>query len=304
MLIARITGGIGNQLFQYAFVRSLSIKLNHKFKLDLSWYHNYHKYEEESNPNAATKRTYLLDKFNVKENILNPLFLSISYRLNNNSFLKRVKKYPVLNHFTYSTITESEFDINKIQNLKNVYLSGVWQMDDLFEEYRNLIKEEFILKNKLSVENKSFLNKIKQSNSIAIHIRRGDLLSRPAAVADQPYSTDKYYYDGVNIMKEKLKNPELFVFSDDIDWVNNNLKFVLPTTFIDNNGPDYEHFNLICNCKHQIIANSTFSWWAAWLNNYQGKIIISPKWWYRDPVKNGSIIRIPQDWTILENLKN
>lgn len=302
MLIARITGGIGNQLFQYAFVRSLSKKLNQKYKLDLSWYRNYHKYEDTKDPNAATQRKYLLDKFNVKENILNPLYLSISYRINNYSKLNRVKEYPLLNHFTYSTITESEFDINKIQNLKNVYLSGFWQKDSLFEEYSYLIREEFNIKNKLSDQNNSFLNKIIQSNSIAIHIRRGDLLSRPAAVAEQPYSTDKYYFDGVKLMKERLKNPELFVFSDDIDWVNNSFKFDLPTTFVSNDGPDYEHFKLMCNCKHQIIANSTFSWWAAWLNNYQEKIIISPKWWYRDPDKNESIIRIPQDWIILENI--
>ena len=85
--------------------------------------------------------------------------------------------------------------------------------------------------------------------------------------------------------------------------VNNNFKFDLSTNFIDNDGPDYEHFNLMCNCKHQIIANSTFSWWAAWLNKYQEKIIISPKWWYRDPIKNQRTIRIPENWIILENLE-
>ena len=299
MLIARITGGIGNQLFQYAFIRSLSIKLNKKFKLDLSWYRDYYKYEEIRNPNAATKREYLLDKFNVKENTLNPIYLSISYRLNNSLNFKR---YPLLNHFYYNTVSESEFDINKIRYLKNVYLTGFWQNNNLFEEFHEIINEEFSLKNKLSADNKTILNKIEKSNSVALHIRRGDLLSRPAAVAEQPYSTDKYYFDGINIIKENLKNPELFVFSDDIDWVNNNFKFDLPTTFIDNAGPDYEHFNLMCNCKHQIIANSTFSWWAAWLNNYQEKIIISPKWWYRDPIKNQRTIRIPENWIILENL--
>ena len=303
MLIARIIGGIGNQLFQYAFVRSLSIKLNQKFKLDLSWYRDYHKFEKTNDLNAATKRTYLLDKFNVKNNLLNPLYLSISYRLNNYSILNRLKKYPVLNHFIYSTIAESEFDIHKIQNLKSVYISGFWQKNNLFEEYRDLIKTEFTLRNKLSVENEFFFNKIEQSTSVAIHIRRGDLLSRPAAVAEQPYSTEKYYTNSINVMKEKLEKPELFVFSDDIDWVQNNHNFNIPTTFIDNGGPDYEHFNLMCNCKHQIIANSTFSWWAAWLNTYSNKIIISPKWWYRDPIKNESAIRIPEDWIILENLE-
>lgn len=304
MLIARIIGGIGNQLFQYAFVRSLSIKLNQKFKLDLSWYRDYDKFEKTNDPNAATKREYLLDKFNIKENLLNPIYLSISYRLNNSSILNKIIKYPPFRYFTYNTITESDFDFNKIKNFNNVFLSGFWQENNLFEEYRDILKEEFLLKNKLSAENKILLKKIESANSVAVHIRRGDLLSRPAAAAEQPYSSDKYYLNSTHIIKEKVKKPELFVFSDDINWVKNNHKFDIPTTYVDNDGPDYEHFNLMCNCKHQIIANSTFSWWAAWLNNYQKKIIISPKWWYRDPVKNESIIRIPQNWIILENIED
>ena len=304
MLIARITGGIGNQLFQYAFIRSLSLKLNQEFKLDLSWYRDYNKFEKVNDPNAATKREYLLDKFNVKDNLLNPVYLSISYRLNNSSILNKIIKYPPFRYFSYNTITELDFDFNTINNFNNVYLSGFWQNSNLFEEFSDIIKEEFALKNKLSEENNILLSKIKSSSSIAIHIRRGDLLNRPVAVAEQPSSSEQYYYNAINNIKGKVENPEIFIFSDDINWVKNNYKFDIPTTYIDNDCPDYEHFNLMCNCKHQIIANSTFSWWAAWLNNYQEKIIISPKWWYRDPVKNELIIRIPQDWIILENIKN
>lgn len=304
MIIIRITGGIGNQLFQYAFVRSLSIKLNEKFKLDLSWYRDYHKFEKADNPNAATKREYLLNKFNIKENLLNPVYLSISYRLNNSSILNKIIKYPPFTYFSYNTTTELDFDINKIKKFNNVYLSGFWQKNNLFEEFREILKEEFTLKNNLSEKNTILLNKIKSSNSVAIHIRRGDLLNRPVAVAEQPSSSDKYYYNAIDKIMEKVEEPELFVFSDDINWVKNNYKFNSPTTYVHNNGPDFEHFKLMCNCKHQIIANSTFSWWAAWLNNYQKKIIISPKWWYRDPVKNESIIRIPQNWIVLENIEN
>lgn len=304
MLIARITGGIGNQLFQYAFVRSLSIKFNKKFKLDLSWYRDYDKYEKPKDPNAATKREYLLDKFNIKENLLNPIYLSISFRLNNSSTLKKLINFRPLNYFSFNTVVEADFTLNEIKSMNNVYLAGVWQKSDLFDEFDNLIKEEFTLKNKLSAENNILLKNIKSTNSIAIHIRRGDLLSRPVAVAVQPSSSKKYYYNAINKIKEKVENPEIFIFSDDIKWVKNNYKFDIPTNYIDNGGPDYEHFNLMCNCQHQIIANSTFSWWAAWLNNYQKKIIISPKWWYRDPVKNESIIRIPQNWIILENIED
>jgi len=302
MLIIRITGGIGNQLFQYAFVRSLSIKLNQKFKLDLSWYRDYHKFEKTDDPNAATRREYLLNKFNIKENLLNRVYLSISYRLNNSSILNKIKKYPLFTYFSYNTITESDFNLNNIKNSNNVYFSGFWQKNNLFEEYRNILIEEFTLKNNVSEKNAILLNKIKSSNSVAIHIRRGDLLSRPDAVAIQPSSSKQYYYNAINKIKEKIEKSEIFVFSDDINWVKNNYKFDIPTTYIDNNGPDYEHFKLMCKCKHQIIANSTFSWWAAWLNNYQEKIIISPKWWYRDPIHNESIIRIPENWIILNNI--
>ena len=303
MIIIRITGGIGNQLFQYAFVRSLSIKLNQKFKLDLSWYRDYHKFEKADNPNAATKREYLLNKFNIKENLLNPVYLSISHRLNNSSILNKIIKYPPFTYFSSNTITELDFDLNKIKNFNNVYLSGFWQKNNLFEEFRDILKEEFTLKNNLSEKNTILLNKIKSSNSVAIHIRRGDLLNRPVAVAEQPSSSDKYYYNAIDKIMEKVEEPELFVFSDDINGVKNNYQFNISTTYIDNEGPDFEHFKLMCNCKHQIIANSTFSWWAAWLNNYQEKIVISPKWWYRDPVKNESIIRIPQNWIVLENIE-
>ncbi len=304
MLIARITGGIGNQLFQYAFVRSLSKKLNQKFKLDLSWYRDYNKFEKTNDPNAATKREYLLDKFNIKENLLNPVYLSISYRLNNSPILNKIIEYPPLRYFSYSIVAESDFNINKIQGLHNIYLTGFWQNSDLIEEFSGVIKEEFALKNKLSEESKILLEKIESTNSVAVHIRRGDLLSRPVAVAEQPSSSEQYYYNAINKIKEKVENPEIFIFSDDINWVKNNHKFDIPTTYIDNEGPDFEHFKLMCNCKHQIIANSTFSWWAAWLNNYQEKIVISPKWWYRDPIKNESIIRIPQNWIVLENIEN
>jgi hypothetical protein len=303
MLIIRITGGIGNQLFQYAFVRSLSIKLNKNFNLDLSWYRDYHKFEKADNQNAATKREYLLDKFNIKENLLNPVYLSISFRLNNSSNFDKIKKYPPFRFFTYNTITELDFDFNKIKNFNNVYLSGFWQKNNLFEEYRDILKEELTLKNNMSEKNTILLDKIKSSSSIAIHIRRGDLLSRPIAVAEQPSSSKQYYYNAINKIKWKVEKPEVFVFSDDINWVKNNYKFDIPTTYIDNEGPDFEHFKLMCNCKHQIIANSTFSWWAAWLNNYQEKIVISPKWWYRDPIKNESIIRIPENWIILNNIE-
>lgn len=297
MLIARITGGLGNQLFQYAFIRSLALKLNTKYYLDLSWYHNFDKYEDAKNPDSATKRKYLLDNFNVNEQILNPIYLSISFRLSKH----RIAKNKIFNYFNYTTVDEDDFDINQLPHT-NTYLKGFWQNSKLFTEYGDIIRKEFKLKNELSKDNQAYLDKIRTENGIAIHIRRGDLLSRPVAVADQPYSTNDYYYEGIKNINQKVSNASLFVFSDDIDWVETNLRFDLPTTYINSDGPDYEHFYLMANCNHHVIANSTFSWWAAWLNNYKNKIVISPKWWYRDPQKNKKIIWIPDEWIILNNI--
>lgn len=299
MLIAKITGGIGNQLFQYAFIRSLALKLNEKFTLDLSWYRDYHKYEDINNPNSATKREYLLNNFNIEEKIISPHYLSISYRVEKYKFLNII---PLLKYFQYDIIDEDTFDINNIPQNTNVYLRGFWQNSTLFTEYGYIFRNEFTLKNNLSEPNQDLLNQIKSVNSVAIHIRRGDLLSRPVAVEDQPYSADKYYEDSVNIIYEKVDNPQLFIFSDDIDWVKKNHKFGLPTYYVDTDGPDHEHFNLMCHCKHHVIANSTFSWWAAWLNKFKNKIVISPKWWYRDPIKNSKVIWIPEEWIVLNNI--
>lgn len=299
MLIARITGGIGNQLFQYAFIRSLSLKLNLKFFLDLSWYRDFEKFEDCTNPNSATKREFLLDKFKITQNYLNPLYLKTSHHLRRYS---GVNKLPLLRYFNYITINEKDFAINNLPLNRNIYLKGIWQNSKLFVEFNDLLKNEILLKNELSSDNNRFLQKIRSTNSIALHIRRGDLINRPNAIRDQPYSSDEYYQEGIKIIGKKIRNTVLYIFSDDIKWVENSLKFDQPTVYINSDGPDFEHFYLMSQCNHNIIANSTYSWWAAWLNTNDNKIIISPKWWYRDSKHNNSIIWIPNNWISLNNI--
>jgi len=304
MLIAQISGGLGNQLFQYAFVRSLALRLNQKYKLDLSWYYDFEKYDNSDNPNVNTRRAYLLNKFNISEKLLSRNYLRIAHRIRHSSVLCNLEFYPV-KYFKFKRINESDFDIDKIPKYENLYFGGYWQNSKIFEDHADLFKSEFTLKNKMSLENQELLDKINSTNSVALHIRRGDLLSRPATVLkalDSPCLSENYYSNAINIISKKIKSVNLYIFSDEIDWVKNNKEFNAPPTFVDTKGPDYEHFVLMCKCKHQIIANSTFSWWAAWLNSYAKKIVISPKWWYRDKKKNESIIRIPQDWIKIENM--
>lgn len=305
MLIARITGGIGNQLFQYAFVRSLSIKLNQKFKLDLSWYHDYHKFEKSNDPKAATKRDFLLNYFNIKSPVTNKVYLNLIKRLEirskNSIFFKFLLDGP-LNNFSFEKIDHNNFSLEVIKESPRVYLTGYWQNNDIIEEYKKRISNDLILKHPLSANNKSYLKSINSISSVAIHFRRGDFISKPKPRELHAPCSSNYYQNGIKQIQKIINNAHFFIFSDDIKWIKNNYNFSTNTTFIDNAGPDYEHLFLMSQCKHQITANSTFSWWAAWLNPNSGKIIITPKYWYNDQYLNNTLTRIPKEWIKLNNM--
>lgn len=305
MLIARINGGIGNQLFQYAFVRSLSIKFNQKFLLDLSWYFDYDKYEKLNDPKAATKRDFLLNYFNIKSPITNKFYLNwikrLEIRSKNSTLFKYLLTGP-LNKFSFKIINQDNFSFAVINESPRVYLSGYWQHDDIIEDYKKQISKDLILKHTLSANNKSYLKSINSTNSVAIHYRRGDFVSKPKPQALHAPCSNNYYQNSIKLMQKIIDDAHFFIFSDDIEWIKNNYDFSTNTTFIDNDGPDYEHLFLMSQCKHQITANSTFSWWAAWLNTNLNKNVITPKYWYNNKDFNNTLTRIPKEWIKLNNM--
>ena len=298
MIIVRINGGLGNQIFQYATARAISIKLNRKLLLDIAWYHDINTLDDQSDPNATTIRDFLLDNFNIQSRIINKIHLNwikrLEIRSKNSKFYKLLLDGP-LNNFSYTTIDRNNFSLESIQTHQHVYLTGYWQNNDIFEEYKNLISDELILKYPLSANNQDYLNSINATNSVAIHVRRGDYISKPNSQKVHASCSNNYYYDSIEYIQKKMNDLHYFIFSDDIAWVKNNLTFNTNTTFIDNESPAYEHLYLMSQCKHQITANSTFSWWAAWLNTNPDKTIITPEYWYNDKHLNDSVVRIPND---------
>jgi len=305
MIIARINGGLGNQLFQYATARAISIKLNRKLLLDIGWYSNIYTQEDRSDPNATTHRDFLLNYFNIQSRVINKTHLNwikrIKIRSINSKFYKFLRDCP-LNIFSYTTINHNNFSLESIQEHPHVYLTGYWQNNDIIEEYKDLLYDDLILKHPLSENNQDYLKSINTTNSVAIHFRRGDYQSKPKSRDVHASCSNYYYYEGIDYLRNKISNLHYFIFSDDMTWVKNNLDFNANTTFIDNDGPSYEHLYLMSQCKHQIIANSTFSWWAAWLNTYPQKIIITPQYWYNNKHLNETVIRIPKDWIKINNL--
>ena len=273
MIIVEIIGGLGNQLFQYATARRLAHVSNQPFKLDLTFFKKY-----DPSP-------YRLNFFNIKESIANndeinkykseqshSLYAKVLKKITGKSILCNGK-----NH-----IQQSEFHFNKkVLKVKgDVYLEGYWPNEKYFIDIEKIIRKEFTLINAINCQNKKMANKINSVNAVSLHIRRGDYIGNSFF---SECSID-YYYDAINYINSSIDNPHFFIFSDDINWVIDNLKIEFPKEYVDFNDvfTDYEDLRLMSLCKHNIIANSTFSWWGAWLNSNENKIIIAPKIWYNN----------------------
>jgi len=285
MIIIKIQGGLGNQMFQYALGRNIAITNKTTVKFDLSWFEQY------------KTRTYKLHHFNIVGDFAT------------NKESKRLKKYGrkagrlafLHNYFIADDsiyIKQKQFEFNPkiLKNKGPAYLDGHWQSKKYFKNVEDVIREEFTLKNEPSNTYKNNEQKIKERNSVSLHIRRGDYITMKKAADAIGVCPLDYYYKAVKKIAKKIEKPTFFIFSDDIEWVKKNLKIKYPMIFVSNNKlEDYEELILMSKCKHNIIANSSFSWWGAWLNNNPNKMVIAPKRWFKDPSKNTGDL-IPENW--------
>ena len=290
MIIVRVTGGLGNQMFQYAMYKSLEkkgklVKLDSKSFYETKKEHNGYELERifDIKPNKPTKED--LEKFD--ENNISTLF-------------KIKRKLFGDKKFVYDT---KEYVFNKdVYKLKNSYLNGYWQSIKYFEGIENDIKKDFRFKNQLDNKNLEILNEIENSNSISIHIRRGDYMSPENYNMYGCIATPTYYKKAIKVIEEKVENPTFFVFSNDMDWVKKNIQINSRVFYIDINSGNgsYKDMQLMSNCKHNIIANSSFSWWGAWLNENKNKIVIAPKKWInREDIDSDKIELFCEGWTLL-----
>jgi hypothetical protein len=254
MIIVRILGGLGNQMFQYAYAKALSLD-GYKVKLDLSKIKKY-----------KLHGGYQLDKYKIDLNTANPFSILLG-----KIGLKKSKKEKNL-----------IFDKN-LKSLKgNEYIKGYFQTEKYFKKIRNTLLTEFVINQKISSETDKIAKKIKLlENSCSLHIRRGDYISDKKANSIHGTCNFDYYNRSIEMMKSKYLNLSFFVFSDDISWTKENL-IIKNALYINNKSIPHEDIYLMSLCKHNIIANSSFSWWGAWLNNNDYKTVIAPKKWFVD----------------------
>jgi len=278
MIIMKLKGGLGNQMFQYAFGRALSLDSGKILVLDNSRF---------SGPRLnETPWPFALDDFQIKAQIgLSPL---------ENTLLKASQKRRGLKKkiarilFPVTNIVESGFAyqgtaLNVVQK-SNYSFDGYWQSAKYFEHRRTSLLEDMQLKHALSARSIALLEQIKQSpSSVALHIRRGDYISNASANAVHGTCSIDYYLSAMDHLESKAVQLVFFVFSDDIEWAKANLGSKHKIVFADNgkNVPACEDMYLISACQHQIIANSSFSWWGAWLNANPDKVVIAPQKWFQ-----------------------
>ncbi|MEK7069688.1 MAG: alpha-1,2-fucosyltransferase [Patescibacteria group bacterium] len=282
MIIIKLNGGLGNQLFQYSLGRSLSIKNNDVFKLDLSDF-------TKDNP-----RSYSLGHFNIVENLAKKEDVAKFNKKGLSKLFEKIKPYYKKSVIKYKGY---DFDQNILKLSGNFYLDGYWQSEKYFKDIEGVIRKEITLKEPLVDEHANLINNIKNSNSVSVHIRRGDYATNKKFSAVYNLLDEEYYQRTVKFIAEKIKEPKFFIFSDDIKWAKQNLNIPYPKIFVSDNSEikDYEELTLMSFCKHNIIANSSFSWWGAWLNTNIDKIVLSPDKWFNIGVGNTSDL-IPEDW--------
>jgi len=190
------------------------------------------------------------------------------------------------------------YDPIAVELKKGIYLDGYWQSPKYFEGIEEVLRKELIYKRTLSHAACLTLEQIQTKHSVGLHIRRGDYLL-PSFNAVHPVLPASYYQQAIEVLAHQFKDLHFFVFSDDPAWVQAHIKLSYPVSYIDNSQNALEDFELLRACKHNVIANSTFSWWAAWLNTYPQKQVIAPKLWIKTDT-NATRDLIPLSWKLLE----
>lgn len=294
MIVVKLSGGLGNQLFQYSFGRYLSLKYNTELKFDV---------QLDINTSNFTPRLLGLSKFRVDMNFASLKEISRFKNFNSGFFSrverKLIQKFPFFNK---KYIIEKTFDIlNKELLIDDSYYEGYWQSEYYFKSIIDVLRRDLQLNFDLNEENKRIADDILNSMSVSLHIRRGDYISVNSNSKIYSVCSLQYYHDAINLFKLKFERPVFYIFTDDIDWAKENfMGDIFNVIDINQDNPHADMF-LMSICKHNIIANSSFSWWGAWLNFNENKLVVAPKNWYIDKYMNAKAVSslIPENWVVI-----
>lgn len=292
MVISQLIGGLGNQMFQYAAGRAISLELGVPLRLDISGFANY-----------GLHQGFELERiFNCPVEIANEEDVKNILGWQSLPSVRRVMSRPRMEIFRRAGfVVEPHFHYwSNIDNVLSIcYLMGYWQSEKYFSKVTSQIRKDFSFGLPMESRNTELAKQIIQVEAVSLHVRRGDYANNPKTMETHGLCSLDYYRNAIQFISKEVRSPHFFVFSDDITWVKSNLKIDMPCQYVDHNQgvESYNDMRLMSLCQHHIIANSSFSWWGAWLNPNAEKIVVAPKRWFVYEVNTQDLI--PKTWVRL-----
>lgn len=292
MVITNVIGGIGNQMFQYAAGRSLSLSTGQQYLLDLSGFSKYRLHNGFELGRVFNMVPEKADVHNLHRLLrwrAHPLAQKVLRRAQFGWLRGRI--FVAEPHFNYWS---------GFSNLTgNCYLYGYWQSEQYFKSVESVIRRDFYFREPLDEVNADLASKIQRGQAISLHIRRGDYVSDAKTRKIMDICSLDYYLEAIKYIVDHVENPIFYIFSDDMAWVRTNLTLNYDCIYVDHNRgiESYRDMQLMSLCKHHIISNSSFSWWGAWLNADSEKIVVAPKTWFRNGMNDFDLI--PKEWVRL-----
>jgi len=294
MIVIHLAGGLGNQLFQYAFGRAAALKRSTDLIYDISYFNTPAK--------NGINRSFNLEYFETKGRKMSS-FESKYYLGNGNNFLDNIyfkikrKFYPV----PYITETDFHYNAEFMDILDNSFIEGYFQSERYFKHIENIIRQDLIFKEPILSFSEELLKKINDTNSVCVFVRRAEFVTNPKINKIHGFCKNDYYNKAVERINESVKDPFYFIFSDDVLWCKENCHYGENQLIVSHEhaGKDFiNYFHLMTMCKYFIISNSTFGWWSAWLGSFKDKIIIAPSRWFNDTSIDTNDL-FPDEWILL-----
>ena len=289
MIIVRLKGGLGNQLFQYALGRRLTYFNNTQLKLDISSYRTY------------KLHAYSLHPLNIVENIATEDDLKALGVMEGRGLRTVLSKALEKRKLIHNPLRIDErlmaFDPEILKVSDNVYLDGYWASEKYFSEIADVLRAELTPRQRLDKVNEDMASEIADATSVSIHVRRADYVTNPDTNKLFGTCSLKYYNKCITEISLKVRDPHFYVFSDDVQWTKKNLIIEHPVKYVDQNNKenDFKDLYLMSKCKHHIIANSSFSWWGAWLGTSKDQIVFATSRWL-SPGRTDVKDIIPERW--------
>ena len=282
MIITKILGGMGNQMFQYAAGRCLAHLNKTQLKLDVTGFDDYK-----------------IRNFDLQSLQADCRFASeaeIKNLLPSHNFEKALQYLFPKKKRTYYREKYFHFDESMLEFGKNVYIKGYFQSEKYFSPAKEILRKEFTFKDEVIKGVKGVFDKSGSQNRVSVHIRRGDMKNDPVTAELHGVIPLDYYQKSIEIIRSKISNPQFYFFSDDTNWAKENFSNA-DATFVSGeiSKTHFEDLYLMSQCDHNIIANSSFSWWGAWLNNNSNKIVITPNKWFNSGPQDTQDL-IPSTW--------